>query len=881
MERRTLKLFTSYSHQDERHFKNFKKHLITLKRNKIIDDFDDYKLTAGDLVDNELYDMIEKSDLIVFLISIDFINSEYCFNQELKQALDRLDNDEIRIIPIVVEKCKWQNTILGKYLSATKNGEPVSKYDDENDAWCEVIESIEKSFQKYHETIEKKEQKNIEKNLILTSTMSKFLNDTEVVFNHRFKERLLLDDIYVYPELKVISQEIDELGSVIDSSELIKKKKNDNKILIIGGDQSGKTTLAKRLYKDYLALNNLPILIDANTITKTDIEKILKKTIPAQYEEINYSNFSQLNLNKILIIDDFQNIGINTKYQNIFVKNCENLFNQIVILSDASIRYDDSKYVELTSYDQFEILTFNNYKRGELVEKWNTIGQEETIDLRALHNINDATIYNIDGIIRKNVLPPKPIYLLSIIQTLDTSKGSDHSLTSYGHCYQSIIQKNLDCANIRPDEFDLFTNYLSEIAYHIFKTGRTSIDSHELDKFKSQYSENYVIHSHKHVIDSLIKAGVLKIHNEKYMYSYRYIFYFYVAKYISDHIEKEHCKKDISYLCDNLHTEKNSNILIFLVHHSKDQYIVDEILLNTWSLFEEFLPAKLNIDETTYLANYVNSLPELVIEQQRIERENISKARTNRLKQKDKLDKLEDETESDDIQADDEFSENGLKTLNNKDNVLSQINSSVRSVEIIGQILRNRHGSLTKKQLKDLTLTSFNAGLKFLTFFIQQTDDHQDQIIDLIDKIIRQNSDLPNEKITKHARNIFLFMCYSTLFSVISKLTQSVGTSKLISIFQEISEENDDSLAIKLILISIHLEFNKNIPKNEIESFINQNNKNDISIRLLQEIVIQHMYFNHVEYKDRQWISSKLKLPIKTQRRIQENIQQTKLLTHA
>lgn len=141
---KALNLFISYSHKDEEYFKEFKNHLITLKRNNIIHDYDDLKLIPGDAVDDEIMKMLEKADIIAFLISIDFLTSEYCYEIELKHALSRLENGEIRILPIIIRQCKWQDSIFKTYLSATKNGNPVSKYTDHDEAWCEVVDNIKR-----------------------------------------------------------------------------------------------------------------------------------------------------------------------------------------------------------------------------------------------------------------------------------------------------------------------------------------------------------------------------------------------------------------------------------------------------------------------------------------------------------------------------------------------------------------------------------------------------------------------------------------------------------------------------------------------------------------------------------------------------------------
>lgn len=91
-------------------------------------------------------------------------------------------------------------------------------------------------------------------------------------------------------------------------------------------------------------------------------------------------------------------------------------------------------------------------------------------------------------------------------------------------------------------------------------------------------------------------------------------------------------------------------------------------------------------------------------------------------------------------------------------------------------------------------------------------------------------------------------------------------------VFEEITTENIESPAIQLLQIAIHLEFKKEIPRKEIEQFYSRYKNDQIIIRLVQEVVIQHLYLNHIDHAERQWLSSKLGLPIETQRRIQDNM---------
>jgi hypothetical protein len=99
------------------------------------------------------------------------------------------------------------------------------------------------------------------------------------------------------------------------------------------------------------------------------------------------------------------------------------------------------------------------------------IGREETINLRCSHIEDDISKRHVDPIIRKNIIPPRPIYLLAILQSLESIKPGDYGLTSYGYCYQYLIQQSLYKAKIDGKNLDTYINYLTELAFFIYKMG--------------------------------------------------------------------------------------------------------------------------------------------------------------------------------------------------------------------------------------------------------------------------------------------------------------------------------------------------------------------------------------------------------------------------
>lgn len=101
------KIFISYSKSDEKYKNEFKKHFFPLKRQSLIDTFDDSDLGFGEW-NSEILKKIEECDIFVCLVSIDFLNTDYIINTELPHALK---HNKI-IIPIKVRECDWSDFVI-------------------------------------------------------------------------------------------------------------------------------------------------------------------------------------------------------------------------------------------------------------------------------------------------------------------------------------------------------------------------------------------------------------------------------------------------------------------------------------------------------------------------------------------------------------------------------------------------------------------------------------------------------------------------------------------------------------------------------------------------------------------------------------------------
>lgn len=134
-----LKIFVSYSHQDEAHKDELLKRLKIIQRNLPIEFWDDRQLFAGTLVDEEIMKRLDAADITCLLISPDFVASDYCWTREMASALERYEQHGKLPVPIIVRRTpSWRDTKIGRHLALPRDGRPLSDWSTPDDFWGDV-----------------------------------------------------------------------------------------------------------------------------------------------------------------------------------------------------------------------------------------------------------------------------------------------------------------------------------------------------------------------------------------------------------------------------------------------------------------------------------------------------------------------------------------------------------------------------------------------------------------------------------------------------------------------------------------------------------------------------------------------------------------------
>ncbi len=138
------KIFFSYSKYDREYLEQLTRHLAVLRRKGKIAAWDDHQILPGEEWDDAIKDELNHADIILLLISSDFLATDYIWDVEIKTAMDRHAQKSAQVIPIVLRPCSWEDAPFGKLNGLPSKAKPVSSYSDRDQAWLEVVKGIER-----------------------------------------------------------------------------------------------------------------------------------------------------------------------------------------------------------------------------------------------------------------------------------------------------------------------------------------------------------------------------------------------------------------------------------------------------------------------------------------------------------------------------------------------------------------------------------------------------------------------------------------------------------------------------------------------------------------------------------------------------------------
>lgn len=696
----------------------------------------------------------------------------------------------------------------------------------------------------------------------------KNLLDIGVNYIHPDKDILDLNDVFIYPNLKSLNEDNKFDMKKTSSDSLINS--DTKKILLIGDEYCGKSTLLKKIFIDSISNNLLPLIIEGNAIRNSRIEydKIISRHVKKQYDNLDGLSFVNLDAKRILLLDGFDYVKGDRTSILAFLENSYNIFDKVIITVSDTFDFSGSELLGESFFDgdyaKYEILKLGHRLRYELVNKWNQLKEECQNENGALIYQNNLAVRTITKVLGKNYVPSTPFFLLTLLQSMESGNALDVSANTYGYYYEYLITQSLGNASVKKEELDEFFNYVKELSFYFYSKNLKDDSRNALWDFNQSFCTDYGVKiDFENRFKLLVKAKILETKDgEYYKFKYPYVYYFFIAKYLSDTIRTETTTSIIDGLVSSLGRRRSMSILMFLTHHSRDESILDKVVSQAKSLFSGSNPTALEVD-----TDFVNRIVE------KIHFDPVTFESQNRLEIRRKMESKKDAVE--------EGSEQDYESLivldesddnkNDKEDInphpeeyasdfLKDMNLSFKSLEILGQLSRNYYGSLKVTQKRKLLDEAIKAPLRSLDYFFKLLSENAESSLDMIEKrIFDKLMDKSDETTDKQMREIakkFLFEMISSLcFFFITKISSSIGSVNLQQVIDDVCDDMESN-AGNLIKLATMLELGNAVSIDQLRRFINTIKPNQLTERLMKSIILNYLYMFERTDKEAQQICS-------------------------
>lgn len=141
-------VFISYAYEDTALRDELITHLSVLRRQGIIHTWHDGNISPGTEREQQIREQLNQSQIILLLISVNYISSDFCYSSQMEQALARHDNNEARVIPILLRPtASWENAPFAKLQTLPTNNCPVTSWSSHDEAFTDVAKGIIKAIE--------------------------------------------------------------------------------------------------------------------------------------------------------------------------------------------------------------------------------------------------------------------------------------------------------------------------------------------------------------------------------------------------------------------------------------------------------------------------------------------------------------------------------------------------------------------------------------------------------------------------------------------------------------------------------------------------------------------------------------------------------------
>lgn len=737
---------------------------------------------------------------------------------------------------------------------------------------------------KLYERIIDSNARKFEKNRFLKSKVSlvkelkEYLEDIEIDIVSKYKSPILLSDVYVFPSLKKVKVASSDKTKVLREKEnIIETIKKNNKMIIYGNKEYGKTSLLKKLFSIFYCMDLFPVFINVENIdspSEDRINKLIRDSYKSSYINLSIDEVMQMEIEKrVCFIDDFDEVGLSDKSQKAFLENIINQFGMVILtinknnnMIDAVKNLETNSFISNTFFE-LEIRPLRSYEKNRIVDKWLLLeDSEQDVNSQKFDAKRKAKLSQLQSILKNGYFSNTPIELLLVLSYVDSSEKMNADYSRYSYIYDCLIRDKINNISNQDTKAALAYRTLLEIlAYDLYSNDVDLIfDEQYLLNSIANYNENYTPFKEisTKIIQKLVQYKVLEERNDKFKFKYNYMYYYFAGSYIVDILSLEEKEAKTIEILSDLSVLENYNIALFMAYSMSTEY---EILPKLKKVCGELLAdyKDFKYEDQRNLLEKINTdvlkrLNEIYRRQIPLNNE-IPEIQKNMQIERDDKEDINDE------EQDDEFKRIIEEEINP---IYCDFLKLLRLIEFQGDILKNYATKIRNTPRKDIIELMGNSNLKLIGLSCSSLSDDIDKIISIVDKIVKENSQqkIPEKEILLSFIKEFISILWSDFIEL--NVNNLASCWECDSIQDDVIEykEKMESEFFDMVNIEYQIKITESkLPVNDIERCLYGKRKlGSFSIEIMKNVIASYLTSYQYDSKDKERICNLLGFDYKT-----------------
>jgi hypothetical protein len=693
------------------------------------------------------------------------------------------------------------------------------------------------------------------KALSIQSDFSVYLDDPGGPLTHPSKACLSLADIFVYPDLRR-ADDLDRNNLNLSGSLLRECSAIEGGVVISGDEKSGRSTLLRHLFREYYDNGFYPLLLNGETVRRADEHAIavaIANAVVKQYGKDSVEEYNQIpKSSKVIFIDDFESTPVKAaaSRQQVLASLTARARGVILVVDEyTDIRELTDADGNLSQLEHYKLQPFGYVLRSSIVAKWYSLGDRGSEDDYTMAEQRNQAETLMSAVVTKHLVPASPLYLLTILQSVGAGHSGEFKDGALGYYYQYLLTRALQKAGVKPGKLTEQFQYCTHLAWEMHQRADRSLSNEMMSGFNQRFSDEWQRLELHLQLDVLARAGILVVDNEGTRFRYSYIYYYFKGQYLSQSLNDLDTQAYVRRCCDHLYVRDNAYTILFLAHHSNDEFVLRSMSEALHKTFMHRAPTDLDKD-TSRIAALISDAPKLIYKGGKPEEH---RQRRNRMR--DELDSADDGLFADEVEKP-------------GDHLATQVAALFKTTEILGHVLKNQYAKISRAQKAALLDEMFDGPLRALGDFYSYLEKHPDSFVQSIERAIERTSrSLNDDAIKQLSRKFASTIILAISVSFLMRAASSASAKELMEDVEKVVKKRN-SISRRLIEVAIALDGPSPLPRKKLQNLQRDIGTHLIAARSLQYLVVNRLYMFPIREADMQWLANEMGVDLEWQHRV-------------